>query len=63
MPMTFALVRAGLPNTIVALALAATPLVAFALNAGEPLRPTDLAAVAPIVSHADTVQGGADALE
>lgn len=62
MPMTLAMVRAGLPNMIVALALAATPLVAFALNAGEPAGRADLAAIAPIVAHADTAQSS-DALE
>jgi hypothetical protein len=56
------MVRAGLPNMIVALALAATPLVAFALNAGDPPGRADLAPIAPIVAHADTAQSS-DALE
>ncbi len=40
--MTFALVRIGLPNAIVALALAAVPVVALAMTPGDPTRSADL---------------------
>jgi hypothetical protein len=46
--MTFALVRAGLPNSIVALALAALPIVALALPPAQraPVRSADVIVVA-----------------
>lgn len=47
--MTFALVRAGLPNTIVALALATVPLLALAMTGDKPPQRVYSQAAAPAV--------------
>jgi predicted cobalt transporter CbtA len=57
--MTFALVRAGLPNTIVAIALAIVPLVALALSPAQHASPAPVqSAEVMVVAAAEPAASG-----
>jgi hypothetical protein len=49
--MTFTLLRAGLPNTIIAAALAAMPIVAIALSAPPRARPAPVQTSVAVASQ------------
>jgi hypothetical protein len=58
--MTFALLRAGLPNSIVAIALATLPIVALALSPGQraPQAPTQSGEVMVVAGAELAASGG-----
>ncbi len=58
--MTFTLLRAGLPNTIIAAALAAMPIVAIALSAPPPASHAPVATSVAETSQPGGVRASAD---
>ncbi|HEY4922390.1 MAG TPA: hypothetical protein VII40_19975 [Xanthobacteraceae bacterium] len=58
--MTFALVRAGLPNTVAVLALAMTPLIASAFAPSEQTRHRPAASIGATISAAATASSAGE---